>query len=324
MICNLCPRACGAPRTDTEGHGLCRMPALPVLARAALHHWEEPPISGTQGSGTVFFSGCPLDCVFCQNESISRGEVGKPVSHERLAEICRELIAQGAHNINFVTPTHYAHVIAALLEEHSFPVPIVWNTGGYERVETLRTLEGKVDIYLPDLKYVDSAAAQRYSRAADYPEAAKAAIQEMVRQTGPVQFGEDGLLKKGVIIRHLILPGQVNAAKAVMDWVAETFPKGAVLFSLMSQYTPWGDLSSLPEVDRRLRGSEIRAAQEYMANLDLPGFTQERTSAKEEYTPPFDLTGVYIPHFLQKTAKIQFHSMRTGLQAGSHFSVPYI
>lgn len=291
MICRLCPRNCGALRTATEGQGLCRMPETPLLARAALHHWEEPPISGTRGSGTIFFTGCPLGCVFCQNGDISQRNFGKPVTEERLWDICQELIAQGAHNINFVTPTHYAHVLASLLER-PLPVPVVYNCGGYEKVDTLRALEGKVQIYLPDFKYLDPAAAQRYSGAPDYPEVAAAAIQEMVRQTGPCQFDENGLLTRGVIIRHLILPGQVQGAKAVMDWVAETFPPHTVLFSLMSQYTPWGDLSQVPEVNRRLRRGEMRAAQDYMAALGLDGFTQERTSAKEEYTPPFDLTGL--------------------------------
>ena len=291
MICRLCPRNCGALRTATEGQGLCRMPETPLLARAALHHWEEPPISGTRGSGTIFFTGCPLGCVFCQNGDISLKNFGKPVTEERLWDICQELIAQGAHNINFVTPTHYAHVLASLLER-PLPVPVVYNCGGYEKVDTLRALEGKVQIYLPDFKYLDPAAAQRYSCAPDYPEVASAAIAEMVRQTGPCQFDENGLLTRGVIIRHLILPGQVNGAKAVMDWVTETFPPHTVLFSLMSQYTPWGDLSRVPEVNRRLRWGEMRAAQDYMAALGLDGFTQERTSAKEEYTPPFDLTGI--------------------------------
>ena len=292
MICRICPRNCGALRTESEGRGRCRMPSAPVLARAALHMWEEPPISGSRGSGTIFFSGCSLGCVFCQNEKISHQDFGKPVSPARLGEICDELIAQGAHNINFVNPTHYAHVVRSLLEDHPLPVPAVWNSGGYDNAETLKGLEGKIDVYLPDLKYLDPAAAGRYSAAADYPENARAAIREMVRQTGPCQFGADGLLKRGVVIRHLILPGQVNQAKAVMDWVAGEFEPGTVLFSLMSQYTPWGDLSSCPEIDRRLRPGEMRAAREYMENLGLSGFTQDRTSAKEEYTPPFDLTGV--------------------------------
>lgn len=292
MTCSLCPRNCRALRTDTRGLGACRMPAAPVAARAALHHWEEPPISGSRGSGAIFFSGCSLGCVFCQNRKISQQDFGEGITLERLREICGELISQGAHNLNFVNPTHYAHVLGELLERYRPTVPVVFNTGGYDKVDTLRTLEGKVDIYLPDLKYLDGETAGRYSKAPDYPETAQAAIREMVRQTGPCQFDGNGLLLKGTVIRHLILPGQVGQAKAVMDWIAREFPGGTVLFSLMSQYTPWGDLKNFPEINRRLRPSEIRAAREYMENLGLAGFTQERTSAREEYTPPFDLTGV--------------------------------
>ena len=290
MICQLCPRNCSALRTPALGLGLCRMPEAPVLARAALHHWEEPPISGSNGSGTIFFSGCALGCVFCQNEVISHKDFGKPVTLERLRKICMELVEQGAHNINFVNPSHYAHIIAQLLEQ-PLPVPVVWNSGGYDKVETLKALEGKIQIYLPDLKYLNPQTALRYSDAENYPDVATAAIQEMVRQTGSPVF-EDGILKRGVIIRHLILPGQTAQAKAVMDWVAENFPKGQVLFSLMSQYTPWGNLDIYPEINRRLRKGEMTAAIQYMQNLELPGFCQERTSAKEEYTPPFDLTGI--------------------------------
>ena len=292
MTCSLCPRNCRALRTDTRGLGACRMPAAPVAARAALHHWEEPPISGSRGSGAIFFSGGSLGCVFCQNRKISQQDFGEGITLERLREICGELISQGAHNLNFVNPTHYAHVLGELLERYRPTVPVVFNTGGYDKVDTLRTLEGKVDIYLPDLKYLDGATAGRYSKAPDYPETAQAAIREMVRQTGPCQFDDNGLLLKGTVIRHLILPGQVGQAKAVMDWVSQEFPAGTVLFSLMSQYTPWGDLKNCPEINRRLRSSEIRAAREYMENLGLAGFTQERASAREEYTPPFDLTGV--------------------------------
>ena len=291
MICQLCPRSCGALRTETEGKGYCRMPALPVLARAALHQWEEPPISGTRGSGTIFFSGCPLGCVFCQNEEISHRDVGKPVTVQRLRQICMELVDQGAHNINFVTPTHYSHILAQVLDT-PLPVPVVFNSGGYDSVSTLKSLEGKIDIYLPDLKYIDSAPAGRYSAAPDYPAVAAAAIREMVRQVGPCVFDENGLLKKGVIIRHLVLPGQAEGAKQVMDWVAREFPKGTVLFSLMSQYTPYGRADQFPEIDRKLRRGEIRAVQDYMDALGLDGFTQERTSAKREYTPPFDLSGL--------------------------------
>ena len=291
MLCAFCPRNCCAERTETTGRGICQMPLQPVVARAALHLWEEPPISGTVGSGTVFFSGCPLKCVFCQNERISHENYGKVISVERLREICHALIAQGAHNINFVNPTHFVHVLSELLEE-PLGVPVVYNTGGYDKVESLRTLEGKIDIYLPDLKYLSADYARCWSGAADYPEMAPAAISEMFRQTGPCVFGEDGLLKKGVIIRHLLLPGRLEEAKAVMDWAAEQFAPGEVLFSLMSQYLPWGGAKEDPALSRRLRPSEVRAAREYMFNLGLEGFTQDADAAQEEYIPSFDLTGV--------------------------------
>ena len=292
MKCSLCPRQCAAERTETAGYGLCRMPEYPVVARAALHHWEEPPVSGSSGSGTIFFSGCSLGCVFCQNEEISHKDFGKGISVDRLGEICSELAAQGAHNLNFVNPTHYAHVVRQVLKKFPQNIPVVWNSSGYERVETLKSIEGMVDIYLPDLKYTESELALRYSAASDYPETAKKAIREMVRQTGPCQFDEQGLLKRGVIIRHLILPGQLAGAKAVMDWIAEEFPPKTVLFSLMSQYTPWGRASEFPEINRKLRKSEIRSAQAYMENLGLDGFSQDAESAQREYTPSFDLTGI--------------------------------
>ena len=287
--CTLCPRQCGGDRT--KGRGRCRMPEAPVLARAALHQWEEPPLSGSRGAGTVFFSGCSLGCVFCQNDSISQKDFGREVSLSRLREVFFELIDAGAHNIDLVNPTHYAHAVAQALEE-PLPVPVVWNSGGYDRVETLTALAGKIDIYLPDFKYPDREGAEKYAGAADYPEVAQAAIREMVRQTGPYELDGEGILKKGVIIRHLLLPGRLAQAKAVMDWVAETFPPGTVLFSLMSQYTPWGDLARCPELDRRLRKSEIRAAAAYMDNLGLEGFRQEAEAAQARYIPAFDLTGV--------------------------------
>jgi putative pyruvate formate lyase activating enzyme len=291
FLCELCPRRCAARRSEEEGNGFCAMPALPVAARGALHHWEEPPISGTHGSGTVFFSGCSLQCVFCQNDEISRGRFGKRITVEQVRQICENLIAQGAHNINFVTPTHYAHVVGAVLEK-PLGVPVVYNCGGYERVDTLRALQGKVDIYLPDLKYADNADAARYSAAPDYVEHAHAAIEEMVRQRGAYVM-EDGLLKSGVVIRHLLLPGKAAAAKAVMDYVAETFPPKTVLFSLMSQYLPWGRVpQEFPELNRRLRRGEVRSVQTYMENLGLEGFTQGVEAAGSEYIPAFDLTGV--------------------------------
>lgn len=292
MICTLCPRKCGALRDEKHGEGFCGMPAVAVAARAALHLWEEPCLSGSNGAGTVFFSGCTLGCVFCQNASISRDHFGTPMTQEGLYAAFRRLAEQGAHNIELVTPTQFTHVLSKVLER---PVPgglpVVWNSGGYESVETLRTLEGKVDIYLPDLKYMTGEIAGRYSRAEDYPEVAKAAILEMYRQRGPVRM-EGELLKSGVLIRHLLLPGQVSEAKAVMDWVAETFPRGAVLFSLMAQYTPMNDLSDCPEIRRTVRPSELRAARSYMQALELPGYVQELESVGEGFIPTFDLTGL--------------------------------
>lgn len=292
MICTLCPRQCGAERNAGSGAGFCRMPALPVVARAGLHHWEEPAISGTRGSGTVFFSGCVLGCVFCQNGPISHGNFGKAVTVEHLREIFRDLIDQGAHNINLVSPTPYAHAIREALAE-PLPVPVVWNTGGYERVETLRSLEGKVQVWLPDLKYADSALARRLSGAEDYFHVATAAIREMYRQSGDYVL-EDGLLKRGVVIRHLLLPGALDNTRAVMDWVAETFRPGQVLFSLMAQYTPQPGAEGL--LARRVTGAEYRAAAAYMENLGIvDGYVQDAASAKAEYTPAFDLTGVRRP-----------------------------
>ena len=289
MICTICPRRCGAERTETEGAGLCAMPAGLRVARAALHYWEEPCISGQRGSGAIFFSGCNLRCCFCQNGSISAGGFGKAISPERLRQIMEELIAQGAHNINLVTPTHFTPWILPALEK-PLAVPVVWNCGGYESVETLRALEGKVQIYLPDFKYALPDIAERYSQASDYFDRATEAILEMVRQTGPCQL-KDGLLRRGVVIRHLVLPGQLENTRRCIDWVARTFRPGEVLFSLMAQYTPQPGVPK--ELSRHVTGAEYRAAVSYMENCGITdGFTQERTSAREEYTPPFDLTGV--------------------------------
>ncbi|MCI8761476.1 MAG: radical SAM protein, partial [Oscillospiraceae bacterium] len=235
MVCDLCPRRCGALRDEAHGEGFCRMPALPVCARAALHFWEEPCISGRTGAGTVFFSGCTLGCVFCQNRSISREGEGKALSPDELYAVFRRLADQGAACIELVTPTQFTHVLARVLER-PIPggLPVVWNSGGYERAEVLKGLEGKVDVYLPDLKYVTPALAGRYSGAADYPEAAKKAILEMVRQRGPVRL-EDGLLKSGVLIRHLILPGQTREAQ----WVTTKTPASAHMPATgASQSTP--------------------------------------------------------------------------------------
>ncbi len=289
MICTLCPRNCGAERTAGQAGGLCGMPAEPVVARAMLHQWEEPCLVGEHGAGAVFFSGCNLRCCFCQNASISRKGVGKPVSAQRLRQIYQELIDQGAACIDLVTPTHFT---PAILDSLSRPlsVPVVWNSGGYEKPETLRLLEGKVQIYLPDLKYGLARPAEAYSGAADYVERARAAILEMYRQTGPYRM-ENGQLRSGVLIRHLVLPGELENTRRCLDWIAETFRPGQVLVSLMSQYTP--QPGAVGRLSRHVTGAEYRAARAYMENCGLiDGFTQERTSAKEEYTPTFDLSGV--------------------------------
>lgn len=290
MICTLCPRRCGAERTDTRAGGLCGMPAAPVVARAMLHQWEEPCLVGDHGAGCVFFSGCNLRCCFCQNGTISREGFGKPISVERLRDIFRELIAQGAACLDLVTPTHFTPAILEALGDEEWPVPVVWNCGGYESVETLRLLEGKVQVYLPDLKYALPGPAKRYSGAEDYFDRASAAILEMYRQTGPYVL-EDGRLKRGVVIRHLQLPGELENTRRCIDWVAETFRPGEVLFSLMSQYTPQPGAKG--PLARHVTGAEYRAAVAYMENCGITdGYTQERTSAREEYTPDFDLRGV--------------------------------
>lgn len=249
-ICNICPRGCRVPRRESiHGQGAvgyCRTGMLPIVSRAALHHWEEPCISGTRGAGTVFFAGCNLSCVYCQNYEISELRRGIEISVERLAEIYRELIARGAHNIDLVTPTHFTHAVFQSLRE-PLPVPVVYNCGGYESVHTVAFLRKKIQCWLPDLKYSDAAAAERYSSAPDYFEKAVSAIEQMFRQTGPYEIGADGILKKGVLIRHLILPGQIKNTKGVLEYVAETFRKGDVLFSLMRQYTPHGRAEEFPK-----------------------------------------------------------------------------
>ena len=266
------------------------MPSLPVVARAALHQWEEPCISGSGGAGTVFFTGCSLGCVYCQNGPISRENFGAAVSVARLREIFRELKEQGAHNIDLVTPTHFTHIIAEALEEDP-GLPVVWNSSGYETVETLRLLEGKVQIYLPDLKYATADAGRKYSHAPDYFEYAAAAILEMYRQVGSYELGEDGLLKKGVLIRHLMLPGELDNTRCVIDWVAQNFREGEVLFSLMNQYTPQKNAEGL--LARRVTGAEYKAAKRYMMNCGVTdGFWQDGSSAESHYTPEFSLQGV--------------------------------
>ena len=263
------------------------------LARASLHRWEEPCISGSRGSGAVFFSGCVMRCVFCQNHEISAGGKGRDVSTERLAEIFLELQRQGAHNINLVNPTHFVpEIIRALdIAGKELKIPVVYNSGGYERVETLRALEGYVDVYLPDIKYYSDELAAELSSAPDYFNTAMTAVEEMLRQTGKPQFGEDGLLQKGVVIRHLVLPYHYHDSVEVIRRVGERFGK-EVLFSLMSQYTPFYKAKDIPRLNRRITTFEYRKALAAVYEAGLEGFMQERSSAKEEYTPEFDLTGI--------------------------------
>ena len=290
MICNLCPRRCGAERLPDKAGGVCAMPSLPVAARAMLHQWEEPCLVGSHGAGAVFFSGCNLRCKFCQNGVISQEGYGKTITPRRLREIFRELVDQGAACLDLVTPTHFTGAVLEALGDGPWPVPVVWNCGGYESVETLKRLEGRVQVYLPDLKYALREPARAYSGAEDYPEIARAAIWEMFRQTGPYRM-ENGQLKSGVLIRHLVLPGELENTKAVIDWVTETFRPGDVLFSLMSQYTP--QPGAVGKLARKVTKAEYRAAERYMADCGIAdGFTQERTSAKEEYTPDFHLQGI--------------------------------
>ena len=290
--CSICPRRCGADRS--RGEGFCRSPETAMVARAALHFGEEPCISGTRGSGAVFFSGCNLRCVFCQNSEISRGAAGRPVSVQGLREIFRRLAGEGAHNINLVTPTHYSRVIIAALEGFDPGIPIVWNSSGYDSVGTLRSLEGCVQIYMPDLKYSDPALAARYSSALDYPQTARAAIREMYRQTGPFVLDGDGILQSGVLIRHLILPGSAENTLGVIDMIEDDFPPEGVMLSLMSQYTPMPGLpGGYPELQRRVTQEEYDRCVSYLNFSDIEnGFLQDLDSATDALLPAFDGTGV--------------------------------
>ena len=284
MICSICPRRCGAVRPG----GFCGMGELPVVSRAAPHFWEEPCISGERGSGAVFFAGCNLRCAFCQNYEISALRQGREISVSRLREIFAELIDQGVHNLDLVTGSHFIPAIREALDPQP-SVPVIWNSGGYDAVPALRSLEGKIQVYLPDMKYSDAPLAERLSAAPDYPAAARAAIREMFRQTGPYELDDAGMLIRGVMIRHLVLPGELDNTFGVLDWIAETFRAGDVLVSLMGQYTPNGRGGP----DRRLTEEEYARAADYMAALGLlEGYTQELSSAETEFTPPFDGTGV--------------------------------
>ena len=288
--CTLCPRRCGADRTNGQ-LGFCRQPDKIYAARAAAHYWEEPVISGSFGSGAVFFSGCTLKCLFCQNGVISQENRGKEISTAHLREIFLKLIDDGVQNINLVTPTHFLPSILPALTP-KLPVPVVYKCGGYERVETLRELEGLVDIYLPDMKYSDPKLAGILSAAPDYVEIAKAAIAEMYRQVGSAVI-EDEIMQRGMIVRHLMLPGELDNTLGVLDWFSEAFPKGDVLFSLMSQYVPMGKAKTMPPYDRRITEDEYDAALSYLELLGIEnGFTQDFSAATEEYIPDFSFEGL--------------------------------
>ena len=290
MICTLCPRNCGAERTAESGAGVCRMGTQPKIARAALHMWEEPCISGTRGSGAVFFSGCGLRCVFCQNEAISQQGEGKIVTPERLAEIFRELEAQGAHNINLVTAAHFVPAVLEALNLYRPNIPIVYNSSGYESIETLRMLSGVVDIYLPDYKYIDPNMAAMLSGARDYPDVAFAAIAEMIRQTGAPVYDENGMMQRGALIRHLVLPGLTGDSMKILTRIRDEFP--GIPVSLMGQYTPCGRALSMPGMDRKIKKKEYARVLAHMEAIGLDGYRQELGSADGAFIPSFDETGV--------------------------------
>ena len=280
--CRLCPRTCKIDRTAGET-GYCRAPATALVAKTMIHKWEEPALAGNGGSGAIFFGGCTLGCKYCQNRDISRRAIGKPVDSASLRAMMEELIAKGAENIDLVTPTHYLPTILPALEP-KLPVPVVYNCGGYEQVEILKEMDGKIDIYLPDLKYADNRLAKALSGAPDYFEVATAAIREMVRQTGPVIWDGEKIVR-GTVIRHLILPGFVDNSLKVLDWIGENFTPGEVLVSLMRQYTPMPGLPA--PLDRKITDEEYDAVLSWMYLNDLEGFTQEADAADTAFIPDF-------------------------------------
>lgn len=292
-ICNQCPRQCGVNREN--GIGFCGVQQLPKVAKAFLHMWEEPCISGTRGSGTVFFSGCNLKCIYCQNYDISQNNFGKVISIERLQEIFVELINKGAHNINLVNPSHYTgaikQVLLSLKQQGRLNVPVVYNTNGYESVDTLKSMEGLIDVYLPDIKYFYEETALNYSRAKNYPEVSKKAVLEMFKQVGSPILDE-GLIKRGLIIRHLILPGHTKESIKILDWISENLPKN-VYVSLMSQYTPYYEADKHSDINRPITRYEYEKVVNHLYKLGLEeGYVQERQSADSQYIPEFNLEGV--------------------------------
>ena len=280
--CKLCPRSCGVDRTRGQ-IGFCRCGDTALVAKTMLHRWEEPALAGSGGSGAIFFGGCSLGCIYCQNAAISSTPVGKPVDSAGLRQIMEDLIAQGAENIDLVTPGHFLPTILPALAE-KLPVPVVYNCGGYESAEALALLEGKVDIYLPDLKYADASLARQLSGAPDYFSVATQAIREMFRQVGPAKWNGEKLVS-GVVIRHLILPGQVENSLKILDWIGDNFAPGAVLVSLMRQYTPMGGLPA--PFDRKITDEEYDSVLSWMYLNDLEGFTQEAEAADHAFIPDF-------------------------------------
>lgn len=275
-----------------ENIGFCSVGEKIKIARAAPHFWEEPCLSSTKGSGTVFFSGCNLGCVFCQNYGLSHEAFGKEVDGKQVMKIFDALIEKGVHNLNLVTPTHYAPMLAKILEEYNSPVPVVWNSSGYEKVETLKRLEGLVDIYLPDFKYFDSAPALKYSGAADYYEYASAAVLEMQRQVGTLKLDKDGIAVKGIIIRHMVLPGNISQAIKVFSWVRENLPEETYI-SVMRQYVPFGAAKDMPPINRRLSAREYSIVKQKVLSLGFENcFFQSGEAAEESFIPNFALEGV--------------------------------
>lgn len=285
MLCNLCPRKCNAERRETSGDGYCRMGILPVISRAAAHFWEEPCISGIRGSGTVFFSGCALGCVFCQNEEISHHPLGRIMSPRQLSQVFARLEDEGVHNINLVTPSHFALAIFEALSIRKPGIPVVWNSSGYESVQIIEAARGLVDIFLPDLKYFSEKSAATLADAPDYFETAMAAIQKMCELTGLPVYDDNGLMLSGTLVRHLVLPLRTRESIAILDAVAQRLPKGTPL-SLMRQYTPMTD-TKLPGLDRRLTDREYRQVLEHMLDLGLDGYTQQKEAANSAFTPAF-------------------------------------
>lgn len=289
--CALCPRQCSARRTPEGGNGFCGLGSTLRLARIAPHYWEEPPISGVRGTGALFFSGCTLRCAYCQNGDISHRNLGQDFTPTQLAESMRRLVDMGVHTMSFITATPFVEGILEALALYRPPVPLVWNTSGYETVETLRRLEGVMDVYLPDLKHFSARMGQLCAKAPDYFEVASAAIVEMARQTGTPQYGEDGIMRRGVLIRHLILPGLTGESIALLDWIHDHLP--GIPVSLMRQYVPLNGVD-IPGLTRTITPREYRRVRDHMRALELPGFEQEAASASEDFVPLFGRDESYV------------------------------